>query len=499
MMQVMGKWMALLIFAFLTLFEASGEIANAETPCEFWVAPSPIGDDANPGTIDQPWATLDYAGDHVDDNFCTVWFYPGTYRGGSRLNQRFETTTTFKSLEPYQAVLENNGGVVIISGGKNITIEGFNVRHSGPGSKPLVIAIDRSVQGWAENIVLRNNIIHDSYNNDLLKIYNGCDNVLIENNIFYNQGDSEEHIDVNSVVNVTIQGNIFFNSFENSGRQNKNLSKQYIVIKDSNEADDGLLGSRNIQVRGNVLLNWEGQEKETFIQVGLDGKPYFEAQDVKIENNLILGNSGHQIGAAFGVRGAKNVYFINNTVVGDLPALSYAFRVTITEQNPRNEKIFFLNNIWSDPTGTMGADLDGGANEFSDGDLQNTENLILLNNLYWNGGLDIPDGDLISPIEVDRQILVQDPMLNTDYGQIILPVWDGTEFISGEVSIQAEFNRLVNLYGKIPSGSPAIDRAYPIFVAADDILGKPRVDSADIGAFEYSQLTTKKLRETQLK
>ena len=74
-----------------------------------------------------------------------------------------------------------------------------------------MIAIDSSSRGWAENIVLRNNIIHDSYNNDLLKIYNGCKDVLIENNIFYNQGDSEEHIDVNSVVDVTIQGNIFFN------------------------------------------------------------------------------------------------------------------------------------------------------------------------------------------------------------------------------------------------------------------------------------------------
>lgn len=499
MMRVMGSWAILLIFAFLTLFEVKGEVASAETPCEFWVAPSPLGDDANPGTADQPWATLDYAGDHVEDNFCTVWFYPGLYWGGSRLNQRFETTTTFKSLEPYQATLVNNSAVVLISGGKNIILEGFNIRHSGPGSRPLVVAIDRSDQGWAENIVLRDNIIHDSFNNDLLKIYNGCVNVLVENNIFYNQGDSEEHIDVNSVVDVTIQGNIFFNSFSSSGRQNKNLSKQYIVIKDSNGADDGLLGSRDIYVRGNVFLNWEGQEKETFIQVGLDGKPYFEAQNVKIENNLILGNTGHQIGAAFGVRGAKDVFFINNTVVGDLPALSYAFRVTITEQNPRNENIYFLNNIWADPTGTMGADLDGGENEFSDGDPEDTENLILLNNLYWNGGSAIPAGDLVSPLMKDRQPWVQDPILNTDYRQIILPLLEGAEFISGETSIQGEFLRLVNLYGKISPSSPAINHSYPIFAPTDDILGNPRLEGADIGAFEYFPATIKKMRETQSK
>ena len=50
----------------------------------------------------------------------------------------------------------------------------------------------------------------------------------------------ERPFDVNSVIDVTIQNNIFFNSFESSGRQNQDLTKQYIVIKDSNGEDDGL-------------------------------------------------------------------------------------------------------------------------------------------------------------------------------------------------------------------------------------------------------------------
>ena len=70
----------------------------------------------------------------------------------------------------------------------------------------------------AEDIIIRNNIFHDSYNNDLLKINNVCDNILVEGNLFYNQSGSDEHIDVNGVTNVTIQDNIFFNDFEGSGR-----------------------------------------------------------------------------------------------------------------------------------------------------------------------------------------------------------------------------------------------------------------------------------------
>jgi hypothetical protein len=461
--------------------------AGNNNHCEYWIAPSPYGDDTNPGTSDMPWATLKHASDNVPDEHCTVWFRPGVYTGGNRINRRFETLTLFKSEIPYQAILENDGAAVLISGGKNITLEGFNFHHSGPGASALLIAIDQSKEGWAEKITLRNNIIHDSYNDDLLKIYDGCKDILIENNIFFNQGDSEEHMDVNSVTDVTIQDNIFFNSYESSGRENKNLSKQYIVIKDSNGPDDGLIGSQRIHVRRNILLNWEGQEKETFIQVGLDGKPYFEADEVYIENNLIIGNSNHQIGAAFGVRGAKDVFFVNNTVVGDLPAQSYAFRVTIADRNPRNENIYFVNNIWSDPTGTMGADLKGGGNEFSDGDYRDTENLFLMNNLYWNGGVQIPKGDLISPLERDFMSLVQDPLLETNFDDLVLPIWNGSEFISGSKTIREEFFRLVNLYGRPSQFSPAVDEASRWFAPEDDILDHFRSEFPDMGAFELAE------------
>ena len=73
------------------------------------------------------------------------------------------------------------------------------------------------------------------------------------------------------------------------------------------------------------------------------------------------------------------------------------------------------------------------------------------------------------------------------------------EFISGEVSIRGEFIRLVNLYGNISQFSPGINRSDPSFAPGDDILGKPRSEAADIGAFEYSSLSLNRMRETQQK
>jgi hypothetical protein len=41
--------------------------------CQYWVAPSPEGNDANPGSQAQPWASLEHAAASVPDNSCTVW------------------------------------------------------------------------------------------------------------------------------------------------------------------------------------------------------------------------------------------------------------------------------------------------------------------------------------------------------------------------------------------------------------------------------------------
>jgi hypothetical protein len=484
MMQFFPKHAPIIVACLLIAFIPGAGRIYPTNSCEYWVAPLPTGNDENIGSYRRPWATLQHANQNVPDGDCTVWFLPGVYSSAARLNRRFETPTRFMSLLPYRAVLQGNDSALFISGAKNITIEGFDIRHEGSDAAPLLIAIDGSELGWAEFVTLRDNLIHDSYNNDLLKIYNLSRFITIENNIFYNQGSFEEHMDVNSVTDVVIQDNIFFNAYEASGRFNGSASKQYIVIKDSNGDEDGLLGSQRVTVRRNIFLNWQGQDDETFIQVGLDGKPYFEAIDIHIENNLLIGNSGHQVGAAFGVRGAKDVYFVNNTVVGDLPSRAYAAWVTLTEQNPRNQNVFFYNNIWSDPTGTMGSDLYGKSNEFADGNRDFTDNLVLDNNLYWNGKMRIPPGDLLSPLVDDAHRLIINPWLVTDQRNVVLPFWDGSAFLSGEKTIRAEFVRLVNEYGTIPIFSLAKDKANPQYAPPEDILGQPRLGRPDLGAYE---------------
>jgi hypothetical protein len=468
---------------FLALLGAAGAVRAQ--PCERWVAPAPAGSDLNPGTAASPWATLDHASASVPDDTCTVYFQDGVYTGTHSLYERFETPTTFKSANRYRAVLQYAGTVVKLFGVKNVILEGFELRHTGPGAGALVMQVQQGDGFWAENVTIRDNVFHDSWNNDLLKINNGARFVTVENNVFSNQAGSDEHIDVNSVTDVLIQDNVFFNDFAGSGRTNGNDTSSFIVMKDSNAGDDGQIGDERITVRRNVFLHWEGSSGSNFALVGEDGMPYFEGRAILVENNLMLGDAGNDMRAAFGVKGGKDVTFRSNTVVGDLPSLAYACRVNREGSNPVNENVVFRGNIWSDPTGTMGAEAGGGTNEFSDGTPAEATGLVLDRNLYWNGGVAIPPGDLVSPLVDDANAVVADPGLPGQAG-IVLPRWNGTSFTSGSATIREEFERLVGLYGTIPSagGSPAVDAGDPAFAPKDDVLGRTRDASPDLGAFE---------------
>lgn len=468
------------------LLSAAGTVPAAAQVPTFYVATD--GSDAGgDGSAADPWATITHALGEVPDG-SLIQVEPGTYNGQVDLVGTFTQGVTVRSLVPYQARLRHTSTVVRCFYGQGIALEGFDVAHSGSGAGALVVQIQDLIDGAAfvERIVLRRNVFHDSFNNDLVKINNGARNVRVEGNLFYNQQGSDEHLDINSVIGVTIEGNVFFNDFEGSGRPNANDTSSFIVIKDSNGTSDGIQGARFVTVARNVFLNWQGSTGSNFVLLGEDGNSYYEARDVLVENNLMLGNSAHAMRASIGTKGARDATFRHNTVVGDLPSLAFAMRLNVEGANPANLNVRFLGNIWSDPTGTLGSS-GGGANDFSDTPPGETASFTLRRNLYWNGGAAIPsDGAELVNYTDDAERIVASPLLPALAG-IVLPRWNqasGT-FADGSASIAEVFGRLVRTYGAFAAGSPATQAGDPAEAPAVDILGHARIDGApDLGAWE---------------
>jgi len=450
------------------------------------------GDDINgDGSSGNPWATITHAVDNASDS-ATIIVRPGTYNGRARLRQEFDSQVTIRSEIPYAAKLRYDQGAVVISfTGRNITMEGFDIAHAPGNTGGLVIQVqdllgkfngsNNGTDPVVSGIVFRNNIIHDSTNNDLLKINNGAEDVLVEGNMFFNQFGSDEHMDVNSVIGVTIQDNVFFNTVDND-------TSSFIVVKDSGTGDT-VVGSREVTIRRNVFLNWFGSSGQSFVRFGEDGTLNFEAQDLLVENNLMIGNGTDLMRTPLTVQGSKNLVFRNNTLTGDMPSRSFAGRLIAVGDNPPSENLEFFNNIYSDPNGTMGSEAFNGVDLF-DSPAGQTANATLDNNLYWNGGNAIPeDAGQFLRFSDDANAMTGDPELGAQ-GGLVVPSWDGSNFADGSSSIHQAFVRLVNLYGQPDSTSPAIDNAEPANAASEDILGRQRGPDPDLGAFELDPLDT---------
>lgn len=462
-------------------------LGNAQTTTRYVATTG--SDTTGDGTQGNPWATITYAVNNVVDN-SLILVEPGTYNGRVSLNRDFTEGIVIRSATPYQAKLRHDSGAVVVCFyGRNIALEGFDIAHDPSNTGALVIQVQdllgaspgiglAGTDPVVEYIRFRNNIIHDSTNNDLLKINNACRRVWVENNMFFNQEGSDEHIDVNSVTEVYIRDNIFFNQFEDDPGD----TSSYIVIKDSNGDSDDITGSSEITVQRNIFLNWQGSSGQGFLSCGEDGTAFYEARNILVENNLMIGNSGSLMRSAFTVRGGRDITFRNNTITGDLPSRSYAMRMIRTGSNPVNTNINYYNNIWSDPTGTMGTE--GFVNvDFLETPPADSANVTLSHNWFFNGGAALPlDPAQLVQTTDDANGFSGDPLLGSQAG-LVVPHWDGTAFADGSTTIRQAFVNLVNLYGTPLFFSAVINQADPANSPDHDILGNPR-STPDRGAVE---------------
>lgn len=458
----------------------SGCWPQAAATSTFWVRVG--GDDtAGDGSDAAPWATLAHAVASVPDG-SRIDVGPGEYRGAQVLKGIFPEGILVRAIPSYGARLRHSGTVLTLAQVQGVTVEGFDIAHEGAGAGPFVVHVrDEMGEVGGENfptrLVFRDNIIHDSYNNDLLRIDSGVAGVTVEGNMFFNQGPADEQLDINAASDVSVRHNIFFNDFEASGRPSSQNTASFVIIKDANGATDGIEGAADVEVDGNIFMSWQGSPAMNFLLLAENGDPIYEARGVLVQNNVMLGDGGDVMRAPIGIKGATDVVVRNNTVVGDIPASAFAFRLNVEGDSPPNDGISFFNNVWSSPSGTI--------EDLTDTEFASPlENFVLDTNLYWNAGSAIPvdDTDAVNASS-DAHAVLGDPSIES--APLQNPVWNAEtlSFAGGESSICAAFEALVTRHAT-PTGSTALsDAARADQLPQRDILGRQRT-GLDLGAVE---------------
>jgi len=275
----------ILRFTLALTFIFSAPFATATT---YYVATN--GNNGNPGTLSQPWATLQHAADTIGPGDI-VQVRAGDYQGAN-----FETSGTAAQpivVEAYPgespAITSDNPQTpdgFNIEGASYMTIDGFTINGR---SRAGIRAVT------CEHVTVRNNSVDQS---GVFGIFTGfCDDMLIENNVATRSVEQHGIYVSNSGDRPVIRGNVLWGNSRCGIHMNG----------DGTEGGDGIIS--DALVEGNVIYD-NGVDGGSGIN--MDG-----VQDSLIRNNLVYENhaSGISLYRIDGGGPSSGNRVLNNTIV----------------------------------------------------------------------------------------------------------------------------------------------------------------------------------------
>ena len=295
----------------------------------YWVAID--GDDADPGTRDEPWATLQHAADSVGPG-ATVYVGEGAYE--QRVEIRGSGTPgrpiTFAVAPGERVVLDGSSlevppgqnAMIAIDSQHFVTIRGFEItgyRSDVSGHVPIGIL----VTGAADHVRLVGNVVHDM--GTTFQGRNGGDAHGIA--VFGTAGDhpiEEVEIVDNELANLTlgssealvVNGNVKdFRIEGNKVHDTDNIGIDVIGFEGT-APDPTVDQARDGIVRGNVVWNVDSYGNPAYgNDRSADGIYVDGGRDILVEGNTIHDvNIGIELASEHAGRSTRNVTARNNLV-----------------------------------------------------------------------------------------------------------------------------------------------------------------------------------------
>ena len=256
----------------------------------YYVAPPPAGDDANPGTLGSPWATLQHAADTVQPGD-TVLVRAGSYAGAQLITSGTAAEPiVFRAFDGEQPEITTDNAFtpdgLNLEGASYVVIEGFRVDGRTRAGIRAVLC---------EHVTINGN---RADGNGRWGIFTGfCDDLLIEGNVTTGSIDEHGIYVSNSGDRPVVRGNLIHGNFANGIHMNGDVS----------QGGDGVISEALIE--NNVIY---GNGKGGGSGINLDG-----VQDSLIRNNLIYDShaSGISLYRIDGGEPSTGNRVLNNTVL----------------------------------------------------------------------------------------------------------------------------------------------------------------------------------------
>jgi len=302
--------------------------SSAEGPVH-WVAIE--GDDADAGTRDEPWATLQHAADSVGPG-ATVYVREGVYeqKVEIRASGLPGRPITFAAAPGERVVLD--GSSLVVPAGQNamiaidsrrfVTIRGFEItgyRSDASGHVPIGIL----VTGAADHIRLAGNVVRDMGTG--FEGRNGGDAHGIA--VFGSAGDHpiEEveivdnelaHLTLGSSEALVVNGNVKDFRIEGNEVHDTNNIGIDVIGFEGTASDPTVDQARDGIVRGNVVWNVDSYGNPAYgNDRSADGIYVDGGRDILVEGNIIHDvNIGIELASEHAGRSTRNVTARNNLV-----------------------------------------------------------------------------------------------------------------------------------------------------------------------------------------
>jgi hypothetical protein len=468
---------------------------------------STTGNDANPGSITQPFKTIQHALDVAANPGDTIEVRAGTYHEKLTMGHSGSAAGGLITLEAYpgeHVLLDGKGApsddvgfgenMVQIINQSYVKLVGFEIAYDS-GVKVQDDAFGVRVQGSGSNVEIRNNVVHDItgsvsaglagagihvYGSSTTTAYS---NIVIDGNQIYHcqPGDSQtETLTVNGNVDSFQITNNLIHDVNNigidmiggeadvfglaAGTQNLPVARDGVCSHNTvyNEhANYGGGYAAGIYVDGGInitLADNVSYKNDMGLEVGAENHGYV-ASGVVVENNLLYLNT--QAGLVFGgyqasVGRVENCSFINNTVYKN------------DSRNTGNGQLWIqwatnnvvTNNIFVAASNDVLLGSDGAGNV----------NNVLDNNLYF----------------ASSAALAQFNFNRASYNGLAA-YQQGTGEDAHSLFANPAFVNAAAFNFHLTAGSPAIDAGSDAAgqFAATDFDGNSRDNTPDIGAYEY--------------